>query len=103
MPSGLGFQILRRTRTYLIQPFAIMAFTASAAKASPGGVCALVPPLEASRVKTIEQAGITIRALEPIGAEISGIDLRNSLPEPAVLKALEDEMAMRGFFVFKNQ
>jgi hypothetical protein len=87
MPSGLGFQILRRTRTYLIQPFAIMAFTASAAKASPSdGVCALVPPLDASRVKTIEQAGITIRALEPIGAEISGIDLRKGKPEPAVLR-----------------
>jgi taurine dioxygenase len=102
MPSGLGFQILRRT--FLIQPFAIMAFTASAAKASPSGACAaLVTPLDANRVKTIEQAGITIRALEPIGAEISGIDLRKGRPEPAVLKALEDEMAVRGFMVFKNQ
>jgi taurine dioxygenase len=80
-----------------------MAFTAAAAKASPGGVCAMVPPLDASRVKTIEQAGITIRALDPIGAEISGLDLSAGLPEPAVLKALEQEMAARGFFVFKKQ
>jgi taurine dioxygenase len=102
MPSRLGFQILRRTS--LIPPFAIMAFTAAAAKASPGGVCAaLVPPLDSSRVKTIEQAGITIRALDPMGAEISGLDLRSGLPEPAVLKALEQEMATRGFFVFKKQ
>jgi taurine dioxygenase len=96
------FQLLRRIP--LIQPFAIMAMsTAAAAKASPGVCAAFLPPLDASRVKTIEQAGITIRALEPIGAEISGIDLRKGKPEPAVLKALEDEMAVRGFFVFKDQ
>jgi hypothetical protein len=102
MPSRLGLKMLRRT-SFIQLLFAVMAFTTAAAKASPGGVCPLVPPLNSSRVKTIEQAGITIRALEPIGAEISGIDLRDSLPEPAVLKALEDEMAMRGFFVFKNK
>jgi taurine dioxygenase len=98
---SLPFQTLRRTS--LIQPFAVKAFTAAAVNASPDGVCHLVPPLDPSRVKTIEQAGITIRALEPIGAEISGLDLRKGMPEPAVLKALEDEMAERGFFVFKNQ
>ncbi len=63
---------------------------------------ATVPPLSADRVSLIEEAGLTIRQIEPIGAEIYGADVRTRLPEN-VITALEQEMANRGFIVFKHQ
>ncbi|MGP9833893.1 TauD/TfdA dioxygenase family protein [Marinobacter sp. NSM] len=50
----------------------------------------------------IEQAGLTVKQLEPLGVEIYGADVRAGLPEP-VIEALEVEMANRGFIVFKQQ
>ena len=62
-----------------------------------------IPPLDASRVKTIEQAGGKIFPIDPIGAAVRGIDLSSeSPPSPEVIEALEGEMAGRGFIVFKN-
>lgn len=63
---------------------------------------ATVPPLSADRVSLIEEAGLTIRQIEPMGAEIYGADVRTRLPEN-VITALEQEMANRGFIVFKHQ
>ncbi len=63
---------------------------------------ATVPPLSADRVSLIEEAGVTIRQIEPMGAEIYGADVRTRLPEN-VITALEQEMANRGFIVFKHQ
>ncbi|WP_375193254.1 TauD/TfdA dioxygenase family protein [Marinobacter sp.] len=63
---------------------------------------ATVPPLSANRVSLIEEAGLTIRQIEPMGAEIYGADVRTRLPEN-VITALEQEMANRGFIVFKHQ
>jgi taurine dioxygenase len=51
----------------------------------------------------IERFGGRINALEPIGAEVRGIDLTSpETPPPDVLEALEKEMARRGFLVFKS-
>ncbi|MEC7378470.1 MAG: TauD/TfdA family dioxygenase [Pseudomonadota bacterium] len=62
----------------------------------------IVPPLNADRVSLIEEAGLTIQQIEPIGAEIYGADVRTR-PSEAVITALEQEMANRGFIVFKHQ
>ena len=51
----------------------------------------------------IEKHGGKIRPLDPIGAEISGIDLKGNPPPEPVIKAIEAEMANRGFVVFKDQ
>lgn len=63
-----------------------------------------IPPLDPARVAAIEAAGGEITPLEPLGAEVRGIDL--SAPEPPgeeARAALEREMAERGFLVFKNE
>ncbi|MFO7726534.1 MAG: TauD/TfdA family dioxygenase [Oceanipulchritudo sp.] len=62
------------------------------------------PDPDPSRVAIIEKSGGRIVALDSIGAEVSGIDLSSETPPPrAVLDALEQEMARRGFLVFKNE
>ncbi|MBD3896460.1 TauD/TfdA family dioxygenase [Halomonas sp. ML-15] len=62
-----------------------------------------LPPLDSSRVATIEAFGGTITPLDPLGAQVQGIDLSSKdAPPPDVLDALECEMANRGFLVFKN-
>ena len=60
-------------------------------------------PLDSSHVTVIEAFGGHIAPLEPIGAEVSGIDLAARTPPPReVLDALEQVMADRGFLVFRN-
>lgn len=62
-----------------------------------------IPSLDPSRVATIEAFGATITPLDPLGAQVQGIDLSSGeTPPPDVLDALEREMANRGFLVFKN-
>lgn len=61
-------------------------------------------PLDPSRVATVEQFGARISPLEPIGAQVEGIDLTaDEGPPTEVLAALEHEMADRGFLVFRNE
>ena len=63
-----------------------------------------IPSLDPSRAATIEGFGAQISPLEPIGAQVSGIDLScPEAPPASVLEALEHEMANRGFIVFKNE
>lgn len=61
-----------------------------------------IPPLDPARVELFENAGLTVKQLEPLGVEIYEVDVRSRLPEP-VIAALEAEMANRGFIVFKHQ
>jgi taurine dioxygenase len=62
----------------------------------------LVPSIDPTRAALLTAAGITISALAPLGAEVTGMDLK--VPqEEVVLAALEVEMAGRGFLVFKGQ
>lgn len=62
-----------------------------------------IAPLDPARVALIEALGGQIFPLEPIGAEVHGIDLTSkTAPPPEVVTALELEMANRGFIVFKN-
>ncbi len=64
---------------------------------------AKLPPLDPSRVAVIQGFGGKIIPLDPIGAQVSGIDLASpQAPPPEVLDALEQEMAVRGFLVFKS-
>jgi taurine dioxygenase len=54
--------------------------------------------------KLIEKYGGEITALSPLGAAVEGIDLSNRETPPAeLIKPLEEEMAKRGFLVFKNE
>jgi taurine dioxygenase len=62
-----------------------------------------IPKLDPDRVAIIERFGGEIIPLDPIGAQVSGIDLTSDISPPReVLDALELEMARRGFLVFKN-
>lgn len=61
-------------------------------------------PLDPPRVARIEAFGGTITPLDPLGAQVQGMDLSSrDAPPPEVLEALEHEMANRGFLVFKNE
>jgi len=63
-----------------------------------------VPDLDPARVAVVENFGGEIIPLQPIGAQVSGIDLTSkTTPPQGVLDALEQEMAFRGFLVFKNE
>jgi len=62
----------------------------------------LVPALDHSRTALLSEAGISITALEPLGAEVSGMDLKVPQDEK-ILATLQVEMAHRGFLVFKGQ
>jgi len=63
-----------------------------------------VPPIEPAHAATIEKFGGEITALEPIGAQVTGIDLSSKdAPPSEVVDVLEREMAHRGFLVFKNE
>ncbi len=60
--------------------------------------------MDPSRVKLVEAFGGEITPLEPIGAEVRGVDLSSpQAPPDEILAALEAEMANRGFLVFKNE
>lgn len=59
-------------------------------------------PLDPSRVAEIEKNGGEMTPLDPIGAQVRGIDL-SAQPSPTVVAALEHEMANRGFLVFKSE
>jgi taurine dioxygenase len=60
--------------------------------------------LDPSGVAVIEKFGGRIIPLDPIGAEVQGIDLSaKDAPPPDIVQALEYEMANRGFIVFKNK
>ena len=63
-----------------------------------------VPELAPASVEVVAAAGGRLEALEPIGAEVYGIDLSAEAP-PAdeVIATLESEMAGRGFLVFRDQ
>lgn len=62
-----------------------------------------VPPLDPSNVATIERFGAEVNPLYPIGFEVHGIDLSSDQPPAEVINALEQEMASRGFLVFKSK
>ncbi|MEJ1994870.1 MAG: TauD/TfdA family dioxygenase [Limibacillus sp.] len=62
-----------------------------------------LPPLDPTRVAIIEKFGAEISAIDPVGAEVRGVDLTSQTEPPAeLLEALEQEMAFRGFLVFKS-
>jgi len=63
-----------------------------------------IPSIDPARATLLEKFGGKITALSPLGATVKGIDLaQEEAPPPQVLKALEIEMANRGFIVFKNE
>lgn len=63
-----------------------------------------LPQIDPARAAVIERSAGKIEALDPIGAEVSGIDLAaaDTLP-PDLVGVLEREMAERGFLVFRNE
>lgn len=66
-------------------------------------VCHESLSIDPSHKSRVEEFGGEIRQLNPIGAEVRGIDLGAENPPPReVLDALELEMARAGFLVFKN-
>ena len=63
---------------------------------------AFIPEPDPERLKVIEAHGGRLTSLNPIGAQVVGIDLAASNPPGDALAALEQEMASRGFLVFKS-
>ncbi|MFO7909525.1 MAG: TauD/TfdA family dioxygenase [Halomonas sp.] len=61
-----------------------------------------IPAIDPAHLALLEQHGLGATELEPLGIEIRGADVRSALPE-RVIRALEVEMAQRGFIVFKHQ
>jgi len=62
-----------------------------------------VPPIGSHRARRLAEAGIDIRACEPIGAEVHGLDLAADAPPATdIIECLELEMANRGFIAFKR-
>ena len=56
------------------------------------------------RLGLIEEHGFELSALDPIGAQVRGVDLSSPEPPPEPVRAaLEREMAERGFLVFKSE
>ena len=63
-----------------------------------------LPEIDSARAAIVKSFGGEIIPLEPIGAQVSGIDLTShKAPPPEVVVALEQEMALRGFLVFRNE
>lgn len=61
-------------------------------------------PIDPTRAAVIESFGATITPLDPIGAQVEGLDLTSGVtPPPEVISALELEMAHRGFIVFRSE
>lgn len=60
-----------------------------------------VPPLRDSGI--LKKHGISLTAIEPLGARVRGLDLKGPEPTPEVRLFLEEEMARRGFLVFEDQ
>ena len=48
-----------------------------------------VPDLSPVTVDLLAQHGIHLKSIDPLGAEVSGLDLRAAAPSPEVLGALE--------------
>jgi taurine dioxygenase len=59
-------------------------------------------PQDTAHADAIRQFGLTITPLDPMGAEVIGLDLSSQQPPPDVRDALEHEMAEHGFLVFRN-
>ena len=62
-----------------------------------------VPMLDDDAVVQLATQGITLRPLEPMGAEVSGMDLRTVARDSPLLPLLQAEMAKRGYLVFRAQ
>jgi len=62
-----------------------------------------LPPVDPARAALIEQFGAELTPLDPVGAQVTGIDLSSpdALPRE-IVDMLEREMADRGFLVFKS-
>ena len=52
----------------------------------------MVPDVSPSTVDLLAQHGIDVVAIDPLGARVSGLDLRAAPPTPDVLGALEVPM-----------
>ncbi|NBB89252.1 MAG: taurine dioxygenase [Bacteroidetes bacterium] len=63
-----------------------------------------IPNIDPGNASLIEKYGGEITPLSPVGAAVKGIDLsRKETPPVELTRALEEEMGIRGFLVFKNK
>ena len=72
------------------------------------GLCAGlgVPALNPASVSLLAEHGIDIQPLEPLGAEVTGLDLRRMTADSQhrhLVAVLTKEMAGRGYLVFRGQ
>ncbi|SUZ30856.1 Putative dioxygenase [Roseibaca ekhonensis] len=64
---------------------------------------AKLPPVDPTHAAILERFGAEISALDPIGAQVTGVDFSSADTFPEDLReVLEHEMALRGFVVFKH-
>lgn len=64
-----------------------------------------VPHLDGEAVAWLKGRGIEIRALDKLGAEVLGLDLRSTSKgkDDELLQVLQKQMAARGYLVFRGQ
>jgi taurine dioxygenase len=64
-----------------------------------------VPPLDAAAVAWLAERGVEIKALDKLGAEVFGLDLRSTSKDKddELLQVLQRQMAARGYLVFRGQ
>ena len=74
----------------------------SSASADKSRQAPFVPSIDAAHSRALAAAGVEIRPIDPVGAEVCGIDLASPEPPAELLRILESEMAARGFLVFRR-
>uniref|UniRef100_A0A7S3PR62 TauD/TfdA-like domain-containing protein n=1 Tax=Aplanochytrium stocchinoi TaxID=215587 RepID=A0A7S3PR62_9STRA len=62
----------------------------------------ICPPLREQTISVLHECGAKIRALEPFGAEVTGLNLRDPL-DGVTVTTLQHEMSLRGFVCFRQQ
>ena len=90
---------------FITQPCPHMFVLSRAPHHSAVGTCAGlgVPELDPASVSLLAEHGIDILPLEPLGAEVTGLDLRRMTADSELVAALTKEMAGRGYLVFRGQ
>jgi hypothetical protein len=62
-----------------------------------------VPLIKPESVAFLASRGVQIKPLDVLGAEVFGMDLRSTPQDSEVLAVLQEEMARRGYIVFRDQ
>jgi len=105
-----ALRMIKSSVPFLLLAFIIPTDCSSVCHSPPGTLSVDVsepspstcPDVGETFTHTIGSETFTVKPLHPVGAEVSGLDLRQR-PSEETLKALEDYMATVGALLFRNQ